>query len=154
MNNFHRFIGGSYGKEFWIWLRFEGFKLCKLSCAKIEGKTKNIVGVEEADFNLSNEIFTLKIKMWTELNLQKKSQTNSRWNRTGCWNFVSIDEDVKDEKSYVELLKTCFPILSGLILNINIEHKYKLIVFLFYHISRIWSNLFSNKENKKWRFFR
>ncbi|MDY2986026.1 MAG: heavy metal translocating P-type ATPase [Peptoniphilus sp.] len=128
-------------KNFEYRLRLKGLN-CANCAAKIEGKTKNIVGVEEADFNLSNEIFTLKIKENVDrVKLAKKVKQIVDETEPGV-ETLSIDEDVKDEKSYVELLKPVL-ILSGLILNINIEHKYKLIVFLFLYILVGYEVIFS-----------
>ncbi|EGY76251.1 cation transport ATPase, partial [Peptoniphilus indolicus ATCC 29427] len=95
-------------------LRLKGLN-CANCAAKIEGKTKNIVGVEEADFNLSNEIFTLKIKENVDrIKLAKKVKQIVDETEPGV-ETLSIDEDVEDEKSYVELLKHIL-ILFGLIL--------------------------------------
>ncbi|MBL7575422.1 Cd2+/Zn2+-exporting ATPase [Peptoniphilus asaccharolyticus DSM 20463] len=128
-------------KNFEYKIKLKGLN-CANCAAKIEDKTRKLKGVATAEFNLSNQIFTLGLEENLDRDKLIKNVKEIVDETEPGVETLSMDEEFQTENSYAEIIKSAFVFL-GLILNISVEHKYKFFVFLLLYLVAGYEVIFS-----------
>ncbi|WP_455256868.1 heavy metal translocating P-type ATPase [Peptoniphilus asaccharolyticus] len=128
-------------KNFEYKIKLKGLN-CANCAAKIEDKTRKLKGVATAEFNLSNQIFTLGLEENLDRDKLIKNVKEIVDETEPGVETLSMDEEFQTENSYAEIIKFAFVFL-GLILNISVEHKYKFFVFLLLYLVAGYEVIFS-----------
>lgn len=131
-------------------------KLKGLNCAnctsKIEERTKLLENVKDASFNFTNEVFTV--------NLDKNAdKENVFFNIKQIVNQIEpdvkvlkIDDKDEEKQDYSELIKSIV-VFIGLILNIFINHEFKVPVFIVLYLVAGYDTYMGAIKNLKTKDF-